>query len=127
MFDDFELPGFDDLLDLLDVLGSLIGLDADELAMLDEPAVSLWPDAGAGVVFFDVDEIWTDPDLPVYGQQAFSGAFGTLELPNPFLGDPGDMSQGADMAGPHIDAGGPGMTEHEIAKLSVDTGIDIPF
>ncbi len=110
MFDDIDLPGLDDLLELLDGFHDLLGLDDLDVTVLDDPIVSVWPEAGSGVEFFDPNDLWLEPELPVYGAAAMHGTFGAMELPNPFHAD-------------SVASGGSLSTEDLICNVAVNTGL----
>jgi hypothetical protein len=111
MFDDlFDLPGFDDLIDLIDSLADVFDIDAGDLSMLDQSVVPLWPDAPIGPDYADPSLFWSGLEASPLDTAGFGAEFGNMQFPSPFAGPP---------ASPIAD----GSVDDMIARASLITGI----
>ncbi|MGI9596689.1 MAG: hypothetical protein ACR2QK_11045 [Acidimicrobiales bacterium] len=113
MFDDFDLPGLDDLMDLLGGLADLIGLDGADVVDWDQSLVELWPDGGAALDLSVPEAFWGGLESPPLDHPGFAAEFGNMQFPNPFAGN--------GISSPIED----GSYDDFLARTAVNTGIPI--
>ena len=84
MFDDFEIPGLDELIDLLEELGDLFDFGGDETIDLTGQVLPLWSDGGVAADFSDAGLFWDGLDAAPLDAGGFGQEFGNMQLYNPF-------------------------------------------